>query len=252
MTAEPAGQLAGALTLTGQLVTAARDGQWADPAPGPGWNVRDLASHIAGKPAVRRHLAGPARTTRQRPGPSPPLAPAFLVLTATLPGRVHAGCPYRRDAIRLRALLSDGCLQPRAPFEPRENEMTSSKDSRAVAVAVAHVEAWSNHDFDTARNGLAADVRVTAATTNPAIPATDLTGADDYMKGLVAFAQGVVPGSQRVLGSVGDERNALVMLTVQVTGPDGVEMTAPGARLYLLDENGKIKLEHVIFYVAPN
>jgi len=37
MTAEPAGQLAGALTLTGQLVTAARDGQWADPAPGPGW-----------------------------------------------------------------------------------------------------------------------------------------------------------------------------------------------------------------------
>jgi len=130
--------------------------------------------------------------------------------------------------------------------------MTNSQDSRAVAVAVAHVEAWSNHDFDTARNGLAADVRVTAATTNPAIPATDLTGVDDYMKGLISFAQGVVPGSQRVLASAGDERNALVLLTVQVTGPDGAEMTAPGARLYLLDEHDKIKLEHVIFYLAPN
>lgn len=71
MTVEPAAQLPGALSLTGQPVTGMRDGQRADPAPGPGWNVRDLASHIAGKPAVRRHLAGPARTTRRRPGPSP-------------------------------------------------------------------------------------------------------------------------------------------------------------------------------------
>ena len=32
-------------------------------------------------------------------------------------------------------------------------------DSPAVAIAHAHVEAWSSHDFDAARRGLAADVR---------------------------------------------------------------------------------------------
>jgi hypothetical protein len=36
----------------------------------------------------------------------------------------------------------------------------------AVAIARAHVEAWSNHDFDAAREALAADVLVTAAATN--------------------------------------------------------------------------------------
>jgi hypothetical protein len=29
-------------------------------------------------------------------------------------------------------------------------------------------------------------------------------------------------------------------------------MTLPAARLYLLDENDKIKVEQVIFYVVPN
>src|SRR5215471_6332216 len=86
----------------------------------------------------------------------------------------------------------------------------------AVAIARAHAEAWSNHDFDTARNGLAPDVRVTAMTTQPMPPATDLTGTDDYMVGLAQFAQAVVPGSLRVIASVGDERNALLLLTVEV------------------------------------
>jgi hypothetical protein len=39
--------------------------------------------------------------------------------------------------------------------------------STAVAVAWAHVEAWSSHDFDKARKSLVADVRVTATTTQP-------------------------------------------------------------------------------------
>ena len=129
--------------------------------------------------------------------------------------------------------------------------MSVQQDSPAVTSARAHVAAWSNHDFDTARSSLAADVTVTSTTTNPAIPDVNLTGIDDYMRGLIAFAQGVVPGSQRVIASVGDERNALLMLTVQVTGPDGAQMTLPGARLYLLDEDGKIKVEHVIFYAVP-
>jgi SnoaL-like domain len=128
--------------------------------------------------------------------------------------------------------------------------MAAQHESPAVAIARAHVEAWSNHDFDTARNGLAPDVRVTATTTTqPTPPATDLTGADDYMVGLTQFAQAVVPGSQRILASVGDEHNALLMLTVQVDLGAG-RATLPGARLYLLDEHDKIKTEHVIFYAA--
>jgi hypothetical protein len=124
-------------------------------------------------------------------------------------------------------------------------------ESAAVAIARTHVEAWSNHDFDTARRGLAADVRVTATCTNLPLPETELSGVDDYMSGLTAFAQHVVPGSARVLSSVGDERNALLMVTVQTAGPDGSLMTLPGARAYLLDESGKIAVEKVVFYAVP-
>jgi SnoaL-like domain len=129
--------------------------------------------------------------------------------------------------------------------------MTARHEPPAVAIARAHVQAWSNHDFDTARNGLAPDIRVTATTTQPTPPATDLTGADDYMVGLTQFAQAVVPGSLRILASVGDQRNALLLLTVQVDLGAG-KATLPGARLYLLDEHGKIKTEHVIFYAAQD
>jgi hypothetical protein len=127
--------------------------------------------------------------------------------------------------------------------------MSAQHESPAVAIARAHVEAWSNHDFDAARSSLAADVKVTATTTLPIMPATDLSGADDYMVGLIQFAQAVVPGSLRVIASVGDERNALLMLSVEADLPVG-RMTLPAARLYLLDEAGKIKSEQVIFYAA--
>jgi SnoaL-like domain len=127
--------------------------------------------------------------------------------------------------------------------------MSAQPEPPAVAIARAHVEAWSNHDFDTARRGLAPDVRVTAVTTQPMPPPTDLTGADDYMIGLTQFAKAVVPGSLRILASAGDERNALLMLTVEADFGAGTA-TLPGARLYLLDENNKIKTEHVIFYAA--
>jgi hypothetical protein len=129
--------------------------------------------------------------------------------------------------------------------------MSAQHEAPAVAIARAHVEAWSNHDFDAARSSLAADVKVTATTTLPIMPATDLSGADDYMVGLTQFAQAVVPGSLRVIASAGDERNALLMLTVEADLPVG-RMTLPGARLYLLDGAGKIKVEQVIFYAAQS
>ena len=127
--------------------------------------------------------------------------------------------------------------------------MSAQQESPAIAIARAHVEAWSNHDFDAARSALAPDVRVTATTTQPMPPATDLTGTDDYMVGLTQFAQAVVPGSLRILASTGDERNALLMLTVEADF-GGRKATLPGARIYRLDDNNKIKTEHVIFYAA--
>jgi SnoaL-like domain len=127
--------------------------------------------------------------------------------------------------------------------------MSAQHESPAVAIARAHAEAWSNHDFEAARSSLADDVKVTATSTLPIMPATDLSGADDYMVGLTQFAQAVVPGSLRVIASVGDKRNALLMLTVEADLPVG-RMTLPAARLYLLDEAGRIKAEQVIFYAA--
>jgi hypothetical protein len=126
--------------------------------------------------------------------------------------------------------------------------MPAQPEPPAVAIARAHVEAWGNHDFDTARAALAPDVHVTAITTQ-AMPSTDLTGADDYMVGLTQFAQAVVPGSVRILASAGDDRNALLMLTVEADFGFGKALL-PGARLYLLDDDDKIKIEHVVFYAA--
>jgi hypothetical protein len=123
------------------------------------------------------------------------------------------------------------------------------QDSPAVAIARSHAEAWSNHDWDKARESLAANVHVTVMTTQPTVPSTDLAGVDDYMQGLIQFAQAVVPGSARVIASVGDERNALLMLTVEADFGGG-KVALPAARLYLIDEDDKIKAEQVVFYAA--
>jgi hypothetical protein len=131
--------------------------------------------------------------------------------------------------------------------------MSAQQESPAVAVARAHVEAWASHNFDAARSKLAPDVRVRATTTAPYPPDTDLTGADQYMEGLRAFAEPVVPGSVSVLASTGDDRNALLLLSLTMAGgPFGEGTTAPCARLYLIDDSGKIKTEQVVFYLAQD
>jgi hypothetical protein len=128
--------------------------------------------------------------------------------------------------------------------------MSAQPESPAVAVARAHVQAWASKDYDTTRSMLAPDVHVIAVTTNPALPQTDLTGADAYMRGLVAFADPIVPASVHELASAGDEHNALLLLDLQMAGgPFGAGAQAPCARLYLI-EDGKIKTEQVIFYVS--
>ena len=122
-------------------------------------------------------------------------------------------------------------------------------ESPAVAIARAHAEAWSHHDWDTARKMLAPDVHVTTMTTQPGLPVTDLTGVDAYMDGLIKFAQAVEPGSARVLASLGDARNSLILLTVEAAvGPGGAKVTLPAARLALLDEHNQIQAEQVVFF----
>ena len=131
--------------------------------------------------------------------------------------------------------------------------MPIDQDSSAIALARAHAEAWSNHDWDTARKMLAPDVHVTASSTQPIMNPTDLTGIDAYMDGLIKFAQPVEPGSARVIASVGDERNSLILLTVRAAfGPNGEKVTLPAARLALFDENQKLKKEQVVFFAVPD
>jgi len=130
--------------------------------------------------------------------------------------------------------------------------MLLQNESPAVVIARSHVEAWSNLDFDKARNSLAPDIHVTVTTTQPGMAPTDTIGVDEYMEGLVRFAQLIVPGSVRVVDSLGDERNALLVVTAQIVfGPGGEKAALTGARAYLLDENDRIKSEHVVFFTTP-
>jgi hypothetical protein len=130
--------------------------------------------------------------------------------------------------------------------------MSQTSDSPAVKLARAHVEAWGRKDFDMARNGLALNVTVTTSSTNRDIPRADLVGVDDYMQGLILFAQSIVPGSVRVTDSSGDDNYALLMVTTPVDGPPFGKLTIHNARLYRFDDNDKLAAEQVIFYTTPD
>lgn len=51
----------------------------------------------------------------------------------------------------------------------------------AVAIALAHVDAWSHHNWDRARQILASDVHVTVTTTQPTMARTETIGIEAYM-----------------------------------------------------------------------
>ena len=98
-----------------------------------------------------------------------------------------------------------------------DSKAGTKTESRAVALARAHLEAWTNHDLDTVRGNLAEDV----------------------------------PGSLRVIATMGDERNALIMYEVSTEGGPIGSKVFPSAQTWLLDENGKIKVERIVSYAAP-
>jgi ketosteroid isomerase-like protein len=129
--------------------------------------------------------------------------------------------------------------------------MSLQQKSAAVAAARAHVEAWSKRDYDAARAALADDVWITAIAADPSFPKTDLNGVEAYMQGLIQFADGIVAGSTDVVDAVGDDKQALLTVNARVKyGPDAPEMDAPAARMYVFDDDGKIKIEHVVFFLS--
>jgi hypothetical protein len=127
--------------------------------------------------------------------------------------------------------------------------MSGQSDPTAVAVASAHVEAWSNHNYDKARASLAPDVHVLAVSVDPGAPRADLSGIDAYMEGLVQFGRMILPGTTTVTSAAGDDNRALLHVTSKVKfGPDAPQMDHHQARLYRLDDDQKIVEEQVIFF----
>ena len=124
-----------------------------------------------------------------------------------------------------------------------------NNESPAVARARAHLEAWTNHDLDKASANLAEDVQFFS-------PAATLSGIEEYMdapRGLAQFATQVVPGSLRIFAARGDDRNALIMYEISAQGGPVGSKLFPSAQTWLLDENGKIKVERIISYAtSPN
>lgn len=123
-------------------------------------------------------------------------------------------------------------------------------ETSAVSVAKAHIEAWSNHDWESSKRLLADDVRVEVSTTQPIMGPVDTTGVDAYMHGLHAFADTIVKGSAEILAAVGEGQTAMVLVTVKTDIPGQGQMDLHGSRLYAVDEAGKIRHEKVIFFVT--
>ena len=131
--------------------------------------------------------------------------------------------------------------------------MTVQRDSPAVQVARAQVQAWSNHDLAAARAAVAGNAALAVTTTQAETPAVNTvvntTGIDDYTAGLENFMKSVTPGSFKETGALGDDRNALLMFTVEADYGSG-KVTLANTRLYLLDEDHKITAEQVVYFVT--
>jgi len=124
------------------------------------------------------------------------------------------------------------------------------QDSLAVKIALAHIDAWSHHDWDKTREMLAPDVHALVTSTQRDRSGNEFAGIDNYMERKIKAAQLVEPGSVQVLSTIGDESNALVLATFRIAmGPGGTMVTRARACLYLLDENKRIKDERDQFFV---
>ena len=129
--------------------------------------------------------------------------------------------------------------------------MPPQQSSAAVATARAYIDAWERHDIDAVRAALSADVRMTMVAADPSFPRTELNGVEAYIEGLLPSKDIVVPGSTEVVEAIGDDTQALLRVNSKVKfAPDAPVMEGRSARMYLLDEDGRIKIEHVLFFVS--
>lgn len=129
--------------------------------------------------------------------------------------------------------------------------MSLQQNSAAVAAARAYVAAWDRQDIDAAQAALSDDISMTMVAADPSFPKTELNGLEAYMQGLLQSKDAVVPGSTEVVEAIGDDTQALLRVNSKVKfGPDAPEMDARSARMYVLDDDGKIKIEHVIFFLS--
>nr|MDQ2717062.1 ester cyclase [Chloroflexota bacterium] len=90
------------------------------------------------------------------------------------------------------------------------------QDSTAITIARAHINAWSHHDWDKTRELLAPDVHAVVTTTQPMKATAELTGIDAYMEPKIKAAQLIEPGSVHEISAIGDERNALILITFRI------------------------------------
>jgi len=134
-----------------------------------------------------------------------------------------------------------------------EQKGRTMQDSPAVKIALAHIDAWGNHDWNQTRALLAPDVHALVTTTDPTFPnfgGSEFMGIDNYMARKIKAAQLIEPGSVQVLSAVGDESNALILITMRIgLGPGGTMVTMARACLSTLNENKKIKEERDQFFV---
>jgi uncharacterized protein YndB with AHSA1/START domain len=125
----------------------------------------------------------------------------------------------------------------------KERMIYQESETTAVTIALAHIDAWSRHDWDKTRELLAPNVHAT-------VNGGEFTGSDNYMALKIKGAQLVDPGSVRVLSTIGDENNALILVTLRIAlGPGGTMVTMARSCRYLLDENKKIKEERDEFFL---
>ena len=124
---------------------------------------------------------------------------------------------------------------------------TDSSPSKAVEIAIKHVEAFSNHDYETARSLLADDVHfMLIGTSIPGFPnLREGNGVEEFMKTL-SSRNILIPGSLQVIHSIGDDHQALITVSVKGTLPTQEPITLLAARHYMIDEHEKITNELVI------
>src|SRR5215469_200898 len=103
----------------------------------------------------------------------------------------------------------------------------TQRDAPAVAIARAHIEAWSHHDWEKTRELLAPNVHAVVTTTQPNESHTvELTGIDAYMEPKIKASQLIEPGSVHEISAIGDESNALILVTMRIgLGPGGTMVT---------------------------